>query len=337
MEGNKNNFDFLRLLFASLVIVSHSYPLSGNGEILYTLTRQLTLGEISVDCFFIMSGYLVFTSLKTSSTFSNYLWKRFLRLFPALIVLVVFTLFLLPLLYGSIHIFHEKTYWTYGFNVLTLYRVQDKVNGIFEHNPYPKTINGSLWSLCYEFTMYIALAVLFVIRRKPYVKYLLLLAFASVTALYLFAPNALHIYFAKILLDSRQLYHLAIYFIAGSLLCFINLKKINLPYIRWLLFGILVISMVAGVFKYVSLFVLPLFISLIGIHSTPYLNQIREKIGDLSYGAYIYGFLVQQCLMNYFPLHVGALMTLSLIIAFGLAYLSWHCVEKKMLRYKNLF
>src|SRR4249920_1675578 len=56
-----NNFDFLRLLLAELVIVSHSYALSqafrgtgGRLEPLQLVTGgQRTLGEVAVDGFFI--------------------------------------------------------------------------------------------------------------------------------------------------------------------------------------------------------------------------------------------------------------------------------------------
>lgn len=53
----KNNFDFLRILFASLVIVSHSYPLLGyrDEEILRKLTNyQIDFGGFSVKCFFLL-------------------------------------------------------------------------------------------------------------------------------------------------------------------------------------------------------------------------------------------------------------------------------------------
>ena len=85
---DENNFDFLRLVFSSAVIFSHSFPLTGKEEIFTVLTNnQLGLGGLSVNVFFALSGYLIFISLKHSKTIKNYLWKRLLRLYPALIVL----------------------------------------------------------------------------------------------------------------------------------------------------------------------------------------------------------------------------------------------------------
>ena len=61
--ATRNNFDFLRFFFASLVILPHSFPLgSGNadGEPLIRFTNgQLTLGALAVDCFFVISGFLI--------------------------------------------------------------------------------------------------------------------------------------------------------------------------------------------------------------------------------------------------------------------------------------
>ena len=174
-----NNFDFLRLLFASLVIVSHSFPLTGQPEIAGVFTNdQLSLGSLSVDCFFIMSGYLIFQSLERSKTLLSYLWKRILRLFPALFILLIITLLILPFLYNGADISKESSYWSYLPNGLSLYRIQYNVNGVFENNLYPKAINGSLWSLSYEFTLYLILMIIFPFREnKNIVRIIMIIIF----------------------------------------------------------------------------------------------------------------------------------------------------------------
>jgi len=58
-----NNIDALRLLLAVLVIFSHSYALGLGSEArepLALATRgQLTLGNLAVDWFFVLSGFLI--------------------------------------------------------------------------------------------------------------------------------------------------------------------------------------------------------------------------------------------------------------------------------------
>lgn len=335
--NRSNNFDFLRLLFASLVIVSHSYPLTGKAEIIGTLTNgQLSLGSLSVDCFFIMSGYLIMTSLQRSKSPQEYMWKRLLRLYPAYIVLLIVTMLFLPVLYTGLNIFSEKTFWSYFPNTLSLYNMQYEVKGVFENNPYPRTINGSLWSLSYEFTMYIALLFLFPLRKHKYLNIIVIIIFLSafyftVTESY-FLGNTMK----KIFLQPIEFYRLCTYFMAGSSLVFIDFKKINLFWVRCLLFLALIISLYFEFYKYVSPVLLPLLILLIGVHKTRYISSIGSKTGDISYGVYIYAFIIQQTLMYYFGLGTIRLMLASIVITCIFAYGSWHLIEKRMLTYKNL-
>lgn len=333
---DENNFDFLRLVFSSAVIFSHSFPLTGKEEIFTVLTNnQLGLGGLSVNVFFALSGYLIFISLKHSKTIKNYLWKRLLRLYPALIVLIAITMLILPFFYTGDNIFSESSYRSYSYNVLSLYHVQYEVAHVFENNPYPKAINGSLWSLSYEFTMYILLLLLFPFRKNRISFILLIIGFIFSYLLHIFRPDFLSKLLSIIYLDSKELYRLSTYFLAGSLLSYVDIKKINTLILRVALFFILILSLYFNFFNLVAPLVLPLLILLIGTLKTKYISSIGEKFGDISYGVYIYGFLVQQCLMNYFGFNVYELTFYSLIITFTLAYLSWHFVEKPMQKFKN--
>lgn len=337
LKREENNFDFLRLIFSSAVIFSHSFTLVGKEEFFTMITNnQLGLGGISVNVFFTLSGYLIFISLKYSKTIKNYLWKRLLRLYPALIILVLVTMIILPILYTGGNIFSEASYRSYPNRVLSLYKIQYEVNHVFETNPYPKAINGSLWSLSYEFTMYIVLLLLFPFRKNKSSFILIIIGFIVSYALHIFRPELLSKSLSIIYLDSVELYRLSTYFLAGSLLSFIDLKSINSFTLRVILFLFLIASLYFNFFKFVAPFVLPILILLIGILKTNYISTIGEKFGDISYGVYIYGFLVQQCLMNYFKLNVFELTCYSLIITFLLAYLSWHLIEKPMQKFKNL-
>lgn len=80
---HKNNFDFLRLLFAFFVIITHSFSLSGLRECdaLCKITpNHINLSYLGVRGFFIISGYLIFQSLVRSKGLIDYYWKRILRL-----------------------------------------------------------------------------------------------------------------------------------------------------------------------------------------------------------------------------------------------------------------
>lgn len=138
----QNNFNILRLIFASTVIISHSYPLTNNAEIFQQITNgQIDLGALSVEIFFIISGYLIFISLNYSKSIPSYLWKRVLRLFPALIVMLILTILIVLFINDSSNILMQHDFRTYVPNNITLYKVQYVINGIFENNLYPRVIN----------------------------------------------------------------------------------------------------------------------------------------------------------------------------------------------------
>src|SRR5258708_24195014 len=85
----KNNFGFLRLLLATLVIVSHSAEIiDGNRsrEVLTNLFGILTCGELSVDACFLISGYLIVQSFEASHSIGKYLEKRVRRICPGFLM-----------------------------------------------------------------------------------------------------------------------------------------------------------------------------------------------------------------------------------------------------------
>lgn len=334
----QNNFDFLRLLFSSLVIFSHSFPLTKNEEILSKITEnQLEFGYLSVNIFFIMSGYLIFNSLKHSKSVMSYLWKRILRLFPALLVMLIVSLIIIAFVHTGDNIFRQKDFYTYLPNNLSLYKIQHFVQGVFENNPLPKDINGSLWSLCYEFTMYIFMLALFPIRKNKMLAIIILSIFFLISYFaVIMRPNLLKNIFALFNLKTVHLYRLSTFFLAGSLLSFVDLKRINTLGVKIMLFTGLVISLLLNVYHLFSFVLLPVLVILISISYSKTLAIIPDRIGDISYGVYIYGFIIQQTLMNFFDLNPYELTIIALFLTYIISYVSWNYLEKRMLQYKNI-
>lgn len=336
----ENNFDFLRFFLSSLVIVSHSYPLTNNPEILSVNTNaQATLGDLAVNAFFVLSGFLILTSLKRSKSPIEYLVKRGLRLFPALFFMLLFSLLVISIVYKGNNILNEPLFFTYLPNNFFLYNVQYYVNGVFDANPYPQAINGSLWTLSYEFSMYLFVLLLYPIRKNAYLVPAGLLA--SFLVCY-YAMNLKPDLFAGFLWSVKLIphlfYRLAIFFIAGCLLSLVQpgqLQKLNKPYVKVILSILLIVSFPLQLFHSSSPFILSLLIILLAISYSKQLSYLPQKIGDISYGIYIYGFLVQQTLMNYYNFPPLQLTILSLIVTYILSYLSWHLIEKRFLKLKQ--
>lgn len=125
--AHKNNFNFLRLLFASLVVFSHAYALLGQEE--PTLWGR-SLGNLSVHGFFVISGYLICQSYVRSPTLISFSINRLLRIGPGLVVAMIVTKLIADLCGG------------------------------FKANPVPYIANGPVWTLTWEVACYFCLAIL---------------------------------------------------------------------------------------------------------------------------------------------------------------------------------
>ena len=83
----KNNFDLLRLLFAGVVCLVHSFELSGF-EALHWTTRFFS-SAVAVKSFFVVSGFLIFMSYERSTSLASYISKRIRRIYPAYFTIVI--------------------------------------------------------------------------------------------------------------------------------------------------------------------------------------------------------------------------------------------------------
>jgi len=338
---HKNNFDFLRLLFAVFVVIHHCYPLSGISEqdpLFYLTEGKVSLTYIGVRGFFIISGYLIFQSLVRSKDLIDYFTKRILRIYPALIVVLFFSVFICALAFNGslVDYFSSKKTWSYAFINITMVKGQSVIPGVFENNPFKQIINGSLWTIAYEMSMYFFIAPLFFIKNSSKKTML------SVVTLMLVVLFIGRIFFMEQLKTMHVILMLdfwvnfAILFMIGALLSIIEIEKIpyKIPVLVVSLF-LLLICLPLNQFEYIQYFLLPIIVILIGSTYLKITSTITEKIGDISYGTYIYGFLLQQLIMHYFSLNANELLLVSLPLTLLFGWLSWHSIEKHTLAKKQ--
>ena len=332
-----NNFDFLRFLFALFVVISHSYALSGATEVdsgvNWLSNGQLSFSQIGLNGFFIISGYFIFQSLQRSKNLFGYYKKRFLRLFPALVVVLFISLILIPFIYrNQIPFLKNKEMYTYIPYNLSLYGFQSSIKGVFDTNNY-HSINGSLWTIRYEFSLYIGLSLLFFIRNsKRLVSYLLYFTFFIFYVLYNFYRSKFAgVSFMNLL--GIHILNLGTFFIAGSSLASFQLETIKNKKIFLIIIStIFIYSLYFNCYDLVKHIVLPFLILLLGF--VPF-TGIKDfsKLGDASYGIYIYSFPIQQTLMWFFKMDTYTLMVYSILLSIGFGFLSWHLIEKKTSKY----
>lgn len=336
----QNNFDFLRLMFAMFVVITHSYFFCGNADsdLLSQLTHgQTTFSYIGVRGFFIISGYLIFLSMQRSSTWQSYYWKRFLRLFPGLAVMLLLTVCLGIFVYdNSLKSYMlNKTVWTYLPNNLSLYNLQFGISGVLNGD----AINGSLWTIRYEFSLYVLVSLLFFVRNRGMLPRQLLIAAFLVLMFVKFFLFQTQGSWGYEIGNSNSL-NLALFFISGSVLAAFEIEKFKFKTILLIISGIiLALSFCFTIFSISQFIFFPISIIIIGISSTRYIHSLSDKFGDFSYGIYIYSYPVQIVLVHFFDFNYTQLIGVTLILSITLGYLSWNLIEKKALEFKyiNLF
>ena len=354
LERRKNTLDFVRFVAATLVIVSHAFTLSqGVGherfEPFVRLTKgQAGFGGFGVAIFFIISGFLVTASFERSSHWTRYLKARFLRLYPALLVLIPLTIFVRGPLVTTLPLGkYLASPDTYGYlRVLSLYKTSYFLPGVFEANAFPFAVNGALWTLFFELIFYMMILVLGVTRllRRWVVLAMFVANFVVRAAILVIYPRlgiehpfldgALNFYQR---LDIYQGTLLLMFYSAGMLL-YLYRDRIPLNNRGALLtLPILVLSLISGVgFNY--------WLATFGAYLLFYLatRQVRSllqfgKYGDFSYGMYIFAFPVQQTLIHLFGGEMVPMINMAMAIPITLVFAaaSWHFIEKPSLRLKN--
>jgi len=164
-NSRENNFQLIRLAAAIGVFFSHTFPLAGNG----LGGKAQMLGHISLNVFFLVSGFLVCQSGLMRST-KRYFIARVLRIYPALIVAVLFSVFVIGLAMtelSTLEYLKAIEVYEYTFKNIAILApdIPKTLPGVFLEYKYLPTVNAPLWSLRYEVLCYILLAILVLLTR----------------------------------------------------------------------------------------------------------------------------------------------------------------------------
>jgi peptidoglycan/LPS O-acetylase OafA/YrhL len=340
---HKNNFDFLRFLFATLVVFTHSFDLllQHGQEPLRVCGRGMSASFIGLNGFFIISGFLIFESYKRSSSVKSFLWKRFLRIIPGLFVAMILTVLFCGLVITNINtvdFFLSKESLTFiARNSTLLHQVQWSLPGVFGANPNQGTVNGSIWTIGYELFFYLCLALLFFVKRLENRNFfLLLLGISIVLRLVLSNVMWLHIPFSTLQVYATM--NFGQYFLAGMILntmVFLFQNKTYNTVILCCATVLFVGSIYFNVTEVVSVFTLPLIVISVA-HIPGRLNNFGS-FGDFSYGIYVYSFVIQQTIISFSPkISPMILFSYAFILSLFMGVMSWHLVEKRALKLKTI-
>jgi peptidoglycan/LPS O-acetylase OafA/YrhL len=338
MVRHQNNFNVLRLLFAVLVLLAHA-PELGEGnrrhELLTQLFHTISFGELAVDGFFALSGYLIVQSWQDSPLATTFLRKRVLRIYPGFIVASLFCIFIVgPLAADPAHYFRELPLTGLLMRALTL-RGPD-VQNVFEGMAYPQ-LNSAMWTIIREFACYLMVCLVGLsggfLRRHVW-----LALTAGCFVLRLWSLHSLPLPFAPLrsVLDDG-ICRLATFFLAGG--CFYLYGNYYRFTPRAALFAGAVVLATMFSKRYCELA-----LATFGAYLLFYFAFTRfrftdqfSRLPDFSYGIYLYGWPVQMLVWWYLPGHSPLLaFLLALLFVLPLAAASWYGVEKPCLKLKTL-
>ncbi len=340
LAGRNHQFDLLRILFAICVLLSHAPEITdGNPsrELFNRFTHgHLTFGAFGVYGFFLLSGFLIVQSWQHDPELVNYLRKRILRIVPGYLVAALSATVAVGLLAPGIdHFFrHLDNHFVKSILLLSSPSTPPVLPGL----PYP-LVDGSLWTIPYEFRCYVLVALcgLFGLLRRP----LLWLGFTLLMGVSLCIPATMQtLHWAKplwpIVGDPAVTFTMTAVFCVGASFYLFRNFIVFRP-----LFAAVAVSLFLAV-NQLHPALDELALVLCGGYLLFYLGRLHlqwlswmRRVPDISYGIYLYGWPVE-ALWVFFR-HGSPWVTFfaCTLISMVLGWLSWHLVERPMLKLKR--
>lgn len=332
--GYVPELDGLRSIAVFLVMIAHSNIYFGDN------------GGIGVDIFFALSGFLITTLiLEEKDDFGSlnirfFYARRFLRLFPALIFLLIVTTIIILTFF--------KRYWNvYSEELIASFFYVYNISWYWDFASQP-FILYHMWSLGVEEQYYIWWPVLILISSKfikedEFTIFLLvsgggIFCFRFILVKYLFFNSIFmdSIFFGSILGLIRRNFSLK-YLISNYILIFSLFLLIFFSLINFSFISIILKDGYRGVFGVLTCLVI---INIVSVRNNFFINRIlRSKLfvffGRLSYSLYLWHLVVFVIFRNADFFEPYQRFVLKFIISIILASVSYFLVEKKILKYSR--
>ncbi|WP_226624450.1 acyltransferase family protein [Alloyangia pacifica] len=342
-RGRPSGFDYMRLILSVLVLTIHSVQIAyGHKIYMNAVWAHFPLDGLAMTVlpmFFTLSGFLVAGSLYRCRTLLSFMGLRFIRIYPALAVEVTISALLIGPLVTSLHwseYFTSAGFFRYLFNVTghvstaSLY-----LPGTFEANPEPGMANGQLWTVPYELICYIGLAVIALMGgRKD--RRVLLLGLLSFTAFSVFKMGLRTGWDFDPWVGPVTGRALVIAFLCGICLHAYRDKVQIHGYLVAIAGAVAVIAFsLSGLGQYVGLAAIAYVTVGLGLMNLPRLWVLKSA--DLSYGIFLYHFIIQQLIAHLLP---GLrewywIAMISLPVSMLVAHLSWVGIERPALKLRQ--
>lgn len=332
LSGRLANFDLIRIVAATFVVIGHSFPLTGNSGAPSFLGMGLhTLG---VKIFFCVSGYLVLDSWLRDAHLARFAARRMLRILPALALVVAACAIVFgPLMSTqSLSAYVSDPAFANYFDNIALY-IRYYLPGVFVGNPVGAAVNGSLWTLPVEAAAYAFVPVLF---WRPHMRLttgltalFCVFAISADLALSTWFPGTRLVFYAT---DWRAGVSLFPYFFIGAWVrAAVQQRRFDIRLVGLCIVAVAVFPAGSLPWSLLPYVIIPVLTFAVAFGPTIF----PLKGTDISYGVYLWSFPVAQALVSLklallpWP---NAALTLLIVVPFASA--SWFFVERPFLRLK---
>jgi peptidoglycan/LPS O-acetylase OafA/YrhL len=288
--------------------------------------------------FFALSGFLVSGSLHRSKTTVGFLLLRALRIFPALGVESLLAMLVLGPLVTKLPLsayFSDPLFREYPLNIIG--DIHYYLPGVFLNNPVPGVVNQQLWTIPAEMHCYAFLATALALQLA-HLRLTVPLATAAMF-IYLFVMMASGTYSPADWAAGPgrvQIETLVLSFMVG--VCFFEFK--DKVILRADLFALSVflsyVLLWGGSLQYLA--TIPIAYGTIFVGLTNFQRTFVNRVGDYSYGMYLYGLPLQQLVVHLFPDNKNWLLSFAMATALSVVFaaFSWHFVESKVMAKKKV-
>jgi len=341
-RSRDNNFDLLRLGAATMVLVSHAFPLAGAREPFFDLPGH-SMGAFGVAIFFAISGFLVARSWCRTPRLRTFAIKRALRILPGLMVAALLTALVLGPLFTNLSLgAYLSSPATYGFIARnwTLFTINELLPGVFTDNAFPLAVNGSLWTLPLEVCAYGALAALGILGVLRHRAALLVVLAGLLVVTSPYSGIDLNVSSVPGGVDGAKLelsaHLLAIFLTSTALYLYRERIALHPALFGAAIAAIAVNGVVPDLGTTLTTLAIPYAVLFLACWRLTRANVLTRP-GDVSYGMYVYAFPVTQSVVAVMggsgP--VLAVILVAFAITYAVAYGSWRLVEQPALRLRS--
>lgn len=335
-----NNFTMIHIIAAIMVIVGHQFALMDLELDIQILGRPIH--EVGVRILFLVSGYLVTASLLRQSSIGKYIIRRLTRIYPPLILCLTITVLSMRLVTNNVEYYWQSALYYFLYNLEM--RPKFDLAGVFEGNPYPYAVNGSLWTLPIELALYLVLivwvmAIKLIDRKNIYAKsifsFVWLVTLSWIDVYYVnLQGKSLIIWYT----DWAQAINLSLYFFLGVIFQILDLKRIC----NWqvgLLALVTNVCLPPRIQYVVTPYLTAYIVMCFALSEKPLFSNLFKK--DICYGMYLYAFPIQQVIIYIFVLKLSitnsvyVLLLISLLLTIVFAKIQYWLIEENVFRIRR--